>query len=197
MTPLEPLATALVPWQNFYLLTGTSAATLTGLMFIAVTFGASMATKATAESARAFLDPPYRHFLQIIVTACLLMIPTLGATVLGAVLIGIAAFRLGGLTWIFRQYLSAHRTHGDLEASDWVLAIVLPLVCHTLLFATGAGFLLREPLALTGLAVVVLGLLVTGIHGAWELLVWMALVVTARRQEEAGPPGPPRSAAGD
>jgi nitrate reductase NapE component len=188
MTPLASLAPALVPWQNFYVLTGTAAATLTGLMFVSVTFGSSLVTKETATTARAFLDPSYRHFVQVILTACLATIPTMTASLLGCACIGIAVVRFVGLVWIFRQYKDAQRKHGDVETSDWVLALLLPLACHGLLLATGAGFLVGNALSLTGLAVVVVGLVLIGIHGAWELLVWMAQVVGERGRASAKPP---------
>jgi hypothetical protein len=38
---VNPLASGATSWQNFYLLLGTAATTLLGLMFVAVTFGSS------------------------------------------------------------------------------------------------------------------------------------------------------------
>ncbi len=184
MTPIGSLPSALQGWQNFYVLTGTAAATLTGLMFVAVTFGAGLVTKETAAAARAFLDPTYIHFVQVLFTACLVLIPTMGPTLLGALLIGMGALRLLGLFWIYARYREAHRRgNSDIELSDWLSAIVAPLGIHGLFVLTGVGFLRREPVALGGLAVVTLGLLAIGIYGAWELVVWMALAVGERRRE--------------
>jgi hypothetical protein len=190
MTPLDPLPAELQVWQSFYMLTGTAAATLTGLMFVAVTFGSSLVTKETAQSTRAFLDPTYMHFVQVLLTACLLSVPTLGRSVLGCVLIGVGAFRLVRLHWVFGGYRDAQRQHGDIELSDWVMSIVLPLLCHASLMAIGGGFILRKAAAPSALAVVTMVLLFIGIHGAWELFVWMALAVGERRRDppKEGPP---------
>jgi hypothetical protein len=193
MSPLAPFPAALQGWQNFYILAGTAAATLTGLMFVAVTFGASLVTRETAQTTRAFLDPTYLHFVQVLLTACLLTIPTLAPWSLGCALIGVGACRLVRLHWVFRQYREAQRKYGDIEASDWVMSIALPLVCHLLLMATGVGFVLRLAPALDALALVTISLLFIGIHGAWELFVWMAMAVGERRREpprERPPPGP-------
>jgi hypothetical protein len=89
------------------------------------------------------------------------------------------------LRWIFRRYLGAQRASGDLDTSDWVAGIVLPIVLHLLLIASGIGFLRHEPVSLTGLAVTSLGILLIGIYSAWELLVWMAVAVTDRREANA------------
>jgi hypothetical protein len=183
MTPLEPFPAALQGWQNFYILAGTAAATLTGLMFIAVTFGAGLVTRENAAATRAFLDPTYIHFVQVLLTACLMTVPTLSPSFLGGVLIVVGVARIVALHGVFRRYQEAQSRNGDIEVSDWVVAIVLPLLCHATLAATGAGFLLRDAVALTGLAIVNVGLLFIGIHGAWELFVWVALEVGERRRE--------------
>jgi hypothetical protein len=190
MIPLEPLPTALQGWQNFYMLAGAASATLTGLMFVAVTFGSNLVTPDTPQrSTRAFLDPTYLHFVQVLLTACLMTVPTLGAVSLGCVLIAVGAYRLVGLHWVFGRYRDAQREHGDIDVSDWVMSIALPLLCHGALMAIGTGFIQHNPAAPTALAVVTMMLLFLGIHCTWELLVWMAMTVGKRR---AGPPGETR-----
>jgi hypothetical protein len=188
MPLLGALATALQPWQNFYVLVGTAAATLTGLMFVAVTFGSGLVTRETAQTTRAFIDPTYMHFVEVLLIACLLLMPTLGAVVLGCLLIMVGTMRLVSLHTVFRRYREAHRKYGDVELSDWTLSIVFPLVCHLSLAATGAAFIARSPAAPTGLAVVSVALLFIGIHGAWELMVWMALAVSERRRGGSSSP---------
>jgi hypothetical protein len=42
----------------------------------------------------------------------------------------------------------------------------------------------------TGLAIVTLALLLTGIQGAWEQLVWIAMLLTEQRQQPAVAPPP-------
>jgi hypothetical protein len=186
MTPLDPLPVLLQPWQNFYLLTGTAAATLTGLMFVAVTFGARLVTKESVSTARAFLDPTLMHFVQVLFTGCLVTVPVLRSVILGAALIGIGGFRVATLYLVFRGYRHAQRTNGDVELSDWIVAIVLPLLFHLLLLASGVGVVLHQAAALTGLAIVTGGLLLVGIYGAWELLVWMAGRVTEQKNGADG-----------
>ena len=46
-------AAVLAGWESFYVITGTSAAALTGLQFIVVTLGAQM-RRGDAEANRAF-----------------------------------------------------------------------------------------------------------------------------------------------
>jgi hypothetical protein len=183
VTRFDSLHAMLLGWQNFYILAGTAAATLTGLMFVAVTFGSSLVTRESAATTRAFVDPTYMHFVQVLLTSCLLTIPTLGPTFLGGALILAGAARLSGLPSVLRRYREAHRKHGDIEISDWLVAIILPLLCYLVLMAIGAGFIEHYAAALDGLAVVTLAQLAIGIQSAWELFVWMALAVSERRRD--------------
>jgi len=38
----DPASTLLAPWSNYYVITGSSAAALTGLMFVVITLVASV-----------------------------------------------------------------------------------------------------------------------------------------------------------
>jgi hypothetical protein len=174
MTPIASFASAAGPWQTFYVLVGTAAATLIGLMFVAITFGASLVTRQTSESARAFLDPTFTHFVQVLLTACLITIPTMGPTLAGVLLLAIGALRTAALFWIFRHMREAHRTHHDIELSDWLIGIAVPLLCHLLLGAAGAAFLGGYAAAFNVLAIATIAVLLNGVFSAWELILWMA-----------------------
>jgi hypothetical protein len=164
-----------IAWQNFYILVGTAAATLIGLMFVAITFGSSMMGKVeNREGTRAFLDPTLTHFVQVLVTSCFMLVPWMGATVLGALLAVIAAFRIVSLTRIYRHMRAAHRKHGDLELSDWMQGIVVPLAMH-LTLGVSAAMSIAGRNVLSLVAIVTIVILLNGIYGAWELVVWIAL----------------------
>ena len=181
MTPFSSFAAAAGAWQNFYVLTGTAAATLVGLMFVAVTFGSSLVTPQTSASARAFLDPTFAHFVQVLLIACLVLIPTMGATLLGVLLLVIGALRIASLFSVYGGMREAQRAKSDVELSDWMTGIVLPLFCHLLLGASGAAFLLGYAAAFNALATVTVAILLIGVFGAWELMVWMAVARSLRR----------------
>jgi hypothetical protein len=175
MKPIASFVGAAGAWQNFYLLVGTAAATLIGLMFVAITFGASFATQQTSESARAFVDPTFTHFVQVLLTACLMTIPTMSPTVLGVLLLVIGGLRSAALFRVFRHMSEAQRTHHDIELSDWLTGIAIPLLCYLLLGATGAAFLAGYPAAFNILAIGTVAILLNGVYGAWELIIWLAL----------------------
>jgi hypothetical protein len=178
---MDPFAATLAPWQNFYLLTGTAAATLIGLMFVAITFGSTFVTVKNVDTARAFLDPTLTHFVQVLLTACLLVIPIMSPLVLGGVLVGMGLFRMTALVRIYRHMKSAQKEANDIELSDWLTGIIIPFLAHAALLASGGAFLMGRTL-LGLVAAVTIVVLLNGLYGAWELMVWMALA-RARRSE--------------
>jgi hypothetical protein len=151
-----------------------------------VTFGTRLFKKETPSTARAFHFLFFLEFVHVLLTACLVIVPTLDRTVLGVLLAVVGAVRLIGLVWVFRRYLDAHREYHDIDALDWLTAIVAPALCYLLIGATGAGFVLGVAASLTTLAIVNLVLLSLGIYGAWSLVVWMALAVNERSRGPSG-----------
>ncbi len=178
---MSAFAVAAAAWQSFYLLVGTAAATLVGLMFVAVTFGATRIERVERpEVMRAFLDPTLSHFVQVMVTACLLLVPTMTPRIFGALLVVMALFRLASLARVHRHMKEAQRANNDLELSDWISGVVLPLGEHVGLAGSGALFAVGRP-AFGALALVTMLVLLTGVYGAWELMVWIAV---SRRGEK-------------
>jgi hypothetical protein len=175
MTPLGAYGAAAATWQNFYLLVGAAAATLIGLMFVAVTFGASLVNASTAASARAFIDPTLNHFVQVLLTACLVTIPTMGPTLLGALLFLVGLFRLGWLRIIYGHMRAAKEKNDDMELSDWMTGVIVPAFTYLTLLVAGAAFLLEWAIAFGALVIATLAALLNGILSAWELMVWMAI----------------------
>src|SRR5215510_10266442 len=64
-------------WQNFYMIMGTAAATLTGLMFVATTLFAGLQTHASIVNAgiSAYNTPTVVQFCAVLVLAGILSAP--------------------------------------------------------------------------------------------------------------------------
>jgi hypothetical protein len=169
----DPFTQLLHDWQNFYLLTGTAAATLTGLMFVAASLGASLVTPATTTSVRTFVTPTIIHFSAVLITATLITIPTETALLLSS-LLGLGG--LAGLSYTITTALHLWRHHHrvPLAREDWFWHVGIPLMSYLLILSTALGVLLSPLQALNGLALAVIGLLVLGIRNAWDLTLWIA-----------------------
>jgi hypothetical protein len=164
-------------WSEFYFLCGSAAAGLTGLMFIAVTFGSRLITKEKLDYVEAFFSPICDHFIQAFLLSAVALIPIAGPKALGATTILTTAFRIGELARTYRLTKAASRESHDIETSDWVLGVILPAAVYVSLIATGVCFLLGNAAAPALFAISLLCLLVIALRRVWEMLLWIATKV--------------------
>jgi hypothetical protein len=93
----------------------------------------------------------------------------------------IGALRAAALFKIAGHLRLAHQRSGDIALSDWITGIVIPAICYVALIATGCAFVAKYEIAFSMLAGVTLVVLLSGIYGAWEMMLWMAI---ARSRKE-------------
>ena len=177
----DPLAQPLQRWHDFYLLVGGAAATLVGLMFVAISLGSRFLTQESLPGLRVFVDPTLIHFIYVLVIATVVVVPTLTRDPLGILLIiaGLLSFAraLRMVPYMWQQT----RKH-VVDVHDWVWHLIAPSVSYLLFVGTGIGLVLRIDLAFNGLAFASILLLIAGIRNAWDMVVWFAL------KTETGPP---------
>jgi hypothetical protein len=162
-------------WQNFYMLIGTAAATLTGLMFVVTTLVAGIETRASTLNAgiSAFNTPTVVHFGAVLLIAALLSAPwqtfSSLSLLLGLVGLGMVAYSI----IVMRRMRRVLHYQSTLE--DWTWYLALPLLAHVSLIV--AAFVLMEnpipALYIIGLAMILL--LLVGIRNSWDLVTYLAV----------------------
>jgi hypothetical protein len=175
----DTLARLVHDWQSFYLLLGSAAASLVGLMFVALSIGSRLFTQRNVSALRAFVTPSVMHFVYVLVTAGVVLIPSQTRTSLGILLV------VGGLVSFTYLLLAIPVMRGspEIDRHDWAWYLCVPLLCYLLLVGSGIGLLLRIDEALNGVALASIALLITGIRNSWDLVIYMIL-----RQSESPPP---------
>src|SRR5258708_5652679 len=122
---LSPLAT----WQNFYVIIGTAAATLTGLMFVVITLMVQVRMRVSLPSSgiAIFSTPNVMHFGAALLVAAILSAPWQAlwnaALLLGLLGLAVMTYVLIVL-WLARHRLAEYQ----LVLEDWLWYMVLPLV---------------------------------------------------------------------
>lgn len=165
----------LTAWQTEYVLFGTAAATLTGLMFIVITLmaGARIRRSSAYLGVSAFTEPTLVHFASVLLIAIIMNAPW---QELWHVSIVIAVAGLGGLIYILRS-VPQMRQLPDYQpkAHDWVWYFTAPLVLYVALIAA-AWVLPHSPTpALFAFAAVSVGFLLVGLRNAWDLVIYLAI----------------------
>ena len=162
-------------WQNFYMLVGTAAATLTGLMFVVTTLIAGIDAHLSTLNAAvsAFNTPTVVQFGAVLLLAGILDAPWQRFSSL-SLLLGLV-----GLGLVFYSIIVLRRMrrvpHYQSTLEDWLWYMALPFLAHLLLIV--AAFVLHEnpapALYLVGAAMIVL--LLTGIRNAWDMVTFLAV----------------------
>jgi hypothetical protein len=171
----------LAPWSNFYIMAGSSAAALTGLMFVVITLTAGLERRGTQDGVSTFSTPTVVHFCAALLASAILIAPWPSA--LGpALTIGIAA--LVGVAYAVRViYRTWRLTTYSADLEDWTAYAILPLVAYVALFASAVALPAFAPKALFVIAAAVVVLIFLGIHNAWDTVTYLAI----KRDDE--PPG--------
>jgi hypothetical protein len=168
---LSPLAT----WQNFYVIVGTAAATLTGLMFVVITLIVQLRVQVSSPRSgiAVFSTPNVFHFGAALLVAAILSAPW-QALWNAALLLGLAG--LGGMTYVLIVlWLARHRlAEYQLVLSDWVWYTFLPLVSYTALVVAAILLPSYPAPALFVIAAGTMLLLFIGIRNAWDAVTYTA-----------------------
>jgi len=187
---MEPaVASHLSAWENFYLITGPSAAALTGLQFVVIALLADVGVGSTL-SVSAFGTPTILHFCTVLLLAGILTAPW---TTLTAPAIAIGASGVIGVAYMALA-MKRSRRQGTYKPvlEDWIWYTIVPLIAYIALIVSGVVMRGHAEAALIIVGAVVLLLLFLGIRNAWDTVVY---IVVAGRERDAGKDAGERKAA--
>ncbi len=166
----------LLGWQNFFMIAGTAAATLTGLMFVATSLAAGVVHDFSALDAGidAFNTPTVVHFGVVLLAAAMLSAPWQAFSSIRLVLglLGLAAIIY--LLFVLRRMRGI--SNSRLPLKDWLWYLAFPLAAYLVLTAAALALPARPGPALYVIAAALMTLLFLGIHNAWDLVSFFAVV---------------------
>jgi hypothetical protein len=175
-------------WENFYVITGSAAAGLTGLTFVVIAL-ASDANMVSLTGLRAFITPIVIHFGAVLWIASVLSIPGHTALSLEITLI-LTALALTVYSVVTVRRMVANMKQYVPAMQDWIWNATLPWLCCLALLSAGP-MVTRHPVeALYLVGIVTLAMLFIGVHNAWDLAVWITAERPGRQREQS----PPRAA---
>jgi len=175
----------LAEWQTFYVIVGSSAAALTGLMFVVVALLADFhAVKTTGRQIDAFGTPTVVHFGAVLLQSAIMTAPwpTLRDARFAAGVFGLSAL----IYTLIVVRRAMRQTDYQPVFEDWLFHSVLPVVAYSAILAAAvvvSGFRVW-PLFVIGGATVLL--LFVGIHNAWDTVTFIVLSQLDKRDSDAG-----------
>lgn len=186
----ETIAPALTAWGSYYVIIGSSAAALTGLMFVVITLVNDSTRRRSEGAVSAYSTPTIIHFGAALLISAIASAPwhTLAPAGLTIGLVGAAGVVYVG--FVIRMITGVPVTQYRAVLEDWLFHVVLPLVVYVTYLSM--AFLLprhSEP-ALFGVGGATLLILFIGIHNAWDIVTFLVL-----SPEQAGSVKPPEPGA--
>lgn len=164
----------LAAWSSYFVLIGSSAAALTGLMFVVISLISGRERRDGAQEGIAtFTTPTVMHFSGALFVSGALVAPWQSLLYAGVL---IALFGLSGVASILRVM---HRTRRlttytpDLE--DWMWYTILPFGAYGTISAGAIGLAILPVQALCALAGGVMLLVFIGIRNAWDVVTYLAI----------------------
>jgi hypothetical protein len=158
-------------WDNFFIMAGAAAATLIGLLFVAVTVGTGFSKSSIVHGTRGFLTPTLIRFGGVLFLSLAVLAPWPSARPIGIIL------SLGGLAGLAYQIKVAVMRHKVglvlLDWHDWLPYVGVPALGSGSLIVGAVGLLAEKSFAPYAIAGATVLLLFAGIYGAWDLTLWM------------------------
>jgi hypothetical protein len=166
---MDPFAQAIEGWHDFYMMVGTAAATLIGLLFVSLSLNVDVITREANADLRVLATQTFMSFLNVTMLAVLFLIPNQVPLGLGLPLLGTSGFALYETV---RRFLKTRRArpHGW-GKGGMARRFVVHTVCFLALLVVAASVLLGWTGSLYWLVPVMLLLIVAASRNAWDLLM--------------------------
>jgi len=169
-------------WENFYIIVGSSAGALIGLMFVVITLMADMPiTAGNLQAGNVFTTPSVIHFSVVLFLSALISIPWSGTEIIAIFWGAVGILGVFYIIIVIRRLQAAQSFYKPVF-EDWLFHALLPLGAYVLMAVAACVAHAYERTALFSVGVASLILLFIGIHNAWDLVTHM--VLTRRRQQE-------------
>lgn len=170
---MDDIAKLLDPWNSFYVMIGSAAAALTGLMFVVISLARDAERRASRGGVSVFSSPTVVHFSSALFIAALMVAPFRSSLRPIAFVLGFAG--LFGLYYVVRVARQARQLDSyrpDLE--DWVWHVGLTFVAYATLLAGALLLNVAPRSALFAPAAAAALLIFIGIHNAWDVVTFLA-----------------------
>jgi chromate transport protein ChrA len=171
----------LTAWSNFYVISGSAAAALTGLMFVAITLIATTRRQGASGAIAAFSTPTVVHFGAVLLIALVLSAPWPALWMVG-ILLGLTGL-CGGIYIIIVVRRTRQQNDYQPVLEDWLWHTIFPLISYIALIVA-AIMLPGNPVpALFVIAAATVLFLFIGIHNAWDNVAYLVTELSPMNNE--------------
>jgi hypothetical protein len=160
-------------WGEFYLLAGSAAAVLIGLIFVVVTLMSDRPRSSVLYGSKLYMGPIVLQVSFVLVLSAAALTPGIGAREYALIAAAVAAW---GLARGVMSIVGIGRMAGaDLPhwTDIWFYGVA-PTVLYAALAGVAWAFCMDWPCAPYALAAVITGLILISVRNEWDLVTWLA-----------------------
>jgi hypothetical protein len=159
-------------WHEFYLMTGTAAVTLAGLLFVALSLHLDRLVEESHEHLLALARVTLLSFTVVLFASLFMLVPA-SSRRQTAIMLGTIA--IAGLFWMIRLTRNArHHDEAGFTRAQVRKRLMFPLIGYVMMLLTAVGLMLGIPEMLY-MMVGATGMILGNAAGtSWELLVQIA-----------------------
>ena len=160
-------------WGEFYLLAGSAAAVLIGLIFVVVTLMSDRPRSSVLAGSKLYMGPVVLHVSFVLALSAAALMPGIDARDIAALC---AAVSLWGLVRGIMSTVGIHALKGE-DAPHWTdvwFYGVGPTLLSRVLALVAFGFWSGAEWALHGLAAAITLVLLLSVRNEWDLVTWLA-----------------------
>jgi hypothetical protein len=175
--PTNPFYLSLKDWHDFYVMGGAAAATLLGLLFVALSLNADLILSGKKPQLKYIAEQAFRNYLSILLIAFLMIAPFNSNQVFGQTLMsGVTAATIFTLYRLF-AVLRHNRLHSsEIQIQQRILPAMIAYGATWLCGAQISGLIQIDIAPVPFIAVAMLILLISATETAWDMLVRVAEV---------------------
>ena len=174
-------------WHDYYLLAGTAAATLLGLLFIALTLNADLILSGTRPHIKRVAEQAFQNYIAALFTSAIFLLPLPLLRVYPVMLLAENGIMI---LWSVYRLVRTVRVRDESFGTARLWRRLLPSFISYAMMIDGAFRLLRgyNLDAMMLMAIATLLLVITATGTSWELLVRVAEIRSSGRSAGAGGP---------
>ncbi|HXA38990.1 MAG TPA: hypothetical protein VNW53_08330 [Phenylobacterium sp.] len=167
-------------WANFYLMIGSAAGALIGLLFVVATLTGNLGREQAQRGSTVYLTPTVFHFAVVLVASAITAVPQLDIRTAAGLL---AAAGLWGLIYAanIARMVARRDTLGEPHWTDFWCYGVGPAVLYAAELAAAGALGMGVSWAPQALAAALLALLLLTIRNAWDLVTYLAPAAAGKR----------------
>ena len=167
-------------WHDFYLMTGTAAVTLAGLLFVALSLHLDRLVEKNHEHLLGLSRATLTSFVMVLVASLFMLVPGMSARLTGVMLTILGS--VGCVTILLFMRSARHHPEGGFTLIQLRRRTLIPLIGYGMIVFVGIGLLNGIPEALYQMIAACSMLLGNAAGTSWELLVRVA---ASKRAEQA------------